>query len=374
MAFEVNVAIVGAGVVGLVAAAEVSARFKGVLIFEKNITFGTETSSRNSEVIHAGIYYPPGTLKARLCVEGRLLLYEYCSRHGIPHRKIGKIIVASDDEETAHLEALRQRARDNGVGNLSLLSEGEVKRLEPNIRARAGLLSPSTGILSAHGFMDFLYRKARENGADFLFGAEVIGIEKSGPGYAVRVRDSEGVSKVTARAVINAAGLSSDRIAGLAGIPIDEVGYRLHYCKGNYASLSSRWRGNVSRLVYPPPERTGLGVHLTIGLDGRMRLGPDTRYVETVDYRVDEGIERGFFAAARKFLPFLEPQDVRPDFAGIRPKLQGPDEVFRDFIIAHEKGRGYPGFINLIGIESPGLTASPAIGRMVAQMVREIMG
>jgi len=373
MAFNANVAIIGAGVVGLAIAAEISARFKDVWVIERNATFGAETSSRNSEVVHAGIYYPQGSLKARLCVEGRTLLYELCAKHGIPHRRIGKIIVASDDRETAHLEALKQRAENNGVGDLSILSEAEVKRLEPNVHARAGLLSPSTGIISVHKLMEFLYQKARANGADFLFGAEVIGIERSGSGYALQIRDSEGISELAAQIAINAAGLGSDRIAGLAGIAIDEAGYRLHYCKGNYASISPRWHGKVSRLIYPPPEKTALGVHLTLGIDGRMRLGPNARYTEVVDYRVDKGIEREFFTTARQFLPFLELKDVQPDFAGIRPKLQGPDEAFRDFVIAHEVDRGLEGLINLIGIESPGLTASPAIARMVSEMAKEIL-
>lgn len=374
MAFELNCAIIGGGVVGLATAAEISARHPSTFLFERHATFGTETSSRNSEVIHAGIHYPPGSLKARLCVEGRRLLYELGSRRGIPHSRIGKIIIARTQSDMALLERLRDQGRENGVEDLSLLSARKVKELEPNVRAAGGLLSPSTGIVSAHGLMEFLYQRARGNGADFLFGAEVIGIERTGSAYNVRVRDSEGIAEIRARAVINAAGLSSDRVAELAGIAADQAGYRLHYCKGNYASLSPRCGGRVSRLIYPPPEKAGLGVHLTIGLDGRMRLGPDTRYVESLDYRVDRGIEADFFSAARPFLPFLQPQDVRPDFAGIRPKLQGPDDPFRDFVIAHEDGRGLPGLINLVGIESPGLTASPAIGRMVAGMVMEILG
>ena len=373
MSAEIDVAIIGAGVVGLAVASEISQRGKSVFVFERNRTFGQETSSRNSEVIHAGIYYPEDSLKAKLCIEGNALLYDLCKTHHIPHKKLGKIILATSEDEVDKLDIIHKQAQKNGVSDVCFLSRSDIKQLEPNVEGKAGILSPSTGIISAHGLMEFLYRRARAAGTEFLFGAEVIGIEKTGSGYAVRIRDSEGVSEITARAVINAAGVSSDRVAALAGIPVDEAGYRLRYCKGNYASLSSRCWGRVSRLIYPPPERAGLGIHLTIGLDGRMRLGPDTRYVGTVDYRVDAGIERDFYALARRFLPFLEPHDVRPDFAGVRPKLQGPLDPFRDFVIAHEYGRGFPGLINLVGIESPGLTASVAIGRMVAQMVREVL-
>lgn len=369
MSLEIDIAIIGAGVVGLAIAAELSERHSGVFVFERNAAYGSETSSRNSEVIHAGIYYPQGSLKAKLCVEGRRLLYESCAKHRIPHRKLGKIIVATSEEEVGQLEAIREKAQKNGVDDLRPLSRAELKTLEPNIEAKAGLLSPSTGIISAHSLMDFFHKKARESGADFIFGAMVIGLEPKGSGYTVRIRDSEGISEFTARVVINAAGLDSDKVAGFAGVDITKAGYRLHYCKGNYASLSPKWRGYVSRLIYPPPEHAGLGVHLTLGLDGRMRLGPNTRYVDAIDYKVDESVEDVFYRSAKKFLPFLEPKDVRPDFAGIRPKLQGPTDDFRDFVITHEEKRGLPCLINLVGIESPGLTASPAIGRMVAEMV-----
>jgi L-2-hydroxyglutarate oxidase LhgO len=372
MLAEIDVAIIGAGIIGLATAREIAQGEKGVFVFEKNRTFGLETSSRNSEVIHAGIYYPEDSLKATLCVEGKNLLYKLCDKHNIAYKKSGKIIVAADENETNWLKELYEQGRKNGVDDLVLLSRTEVKKLEPNIEARAGLLSPSSGIFDSYTLLKFLYSQAREKGAEFVFDTEVIEIERAGAKYKVRIKDRDGISVFVAHAVVNCAGLNSDRIAQLAGIDIDKAGYKLHYCKGEYFSLDSKYRNLVSRLIYPVPEQVGHGIHWRQGLDGRMLLGPSAHYVETIDYAVDETYKQYFYNSAKRFLPFVELEDLAPESAGIRPKLQGPEEDFRDFVIAHEEKAGFPGLINLIGIESPGLTAAPAIARYVGRMAAEL--
>jgi len=372
MPIEVEVAIIGAGVVGLAIAAELSQQEEGVFVLERNRTFGLETSSRNSEVIHTGIYYPEGSLKARFCVEGNRLLYEFCQKYGVDHRRLGKIIVATDDDEVGELEELYQQGLRNGIDDLRLLSRKEVKELEPNVEATAGMLSPSTGILDTHSLMRFLYGLARERGADFVFDTEVTSIRKTGSKYKVRIRDRDGTSSFAANIVINSAGLNSDTIAQIAGIDLTRANYKLHYCKGEYFILNLPDGAPVSRLVYPLPEQAGKGIHVSLSLDGSVKFGPNARYVDELDYKVDETQKAAFYQSVRRFLPRLRLEDLEPDFAGIRPKLQGPGGAFRDFVIAHEEARGLPGLINLIGIESPGLTAAPAIARYVARMVREI--
>jgi len=369
MLAEIGVAIIGAGAIGLATAREIAQGNEEVFVFEKNHTFGLETSSRNSEVIHAGIYYPEDSLKARLCVEGKNLLYELCRKRNIAHKKCGKIIVAADEGEVTWLEELCEQGRKNGVADLVLLSRTEVKKLEPNIEARAGLLSPSSAIFDSHNLLKFVYAQARERGTDFVFETEVIGIERTGAKFKVQIRDRDGISDVVARVILNCAGLNSGRIAQLAGIDIARAGYRLHYCKGEYFSLDSKYRNLTSRLIYPAPEQAGHGIHWRQTLDGRVLLGPSAHYVEEIDYSVDGTHKQYFYDSAKRFLPFLQLEDLAPESAGIRPKLQGPGEDFRDFVIAHEEKIGFPGLINLIGIESPGLTAALAIARYVRTMM-----
>jgi L-2-hydroxyglutarate oxidase LhgO len=365
---EIDVAVIGAGVIGLATAHEIAQGRKEVFVFEKNRTFGLETSSHNSEVIHAGIYYPEDSLKARLCVEGKNLLYDLCDRHNIPCKKCGKLIVAADENEIHWLEELHEQGRKNGVDDLVLLSGTDVKKLEPGIEARAGLLSPSSGILDSHNLLRFLHSQAREEGTEFVFGTEVIGIEKASAKYKVHIRDRDGISAFVAHVVVNCAGLNSDRIAELAGIDIDKSGYQLHYCKGEYFSLDSKYSDLISRLIYPVPEQAGHGIHWRQALDGRVLLGPSAYYVEAIDYSVDETHKEYFYSSAKRFLPFVELKDLAPESAGIRPKLQGPDDGFRDFVITDEEKAGFPGLINLIGIESPGLTAALSIARSVGRM------
>ncbi len=371
MLTEIDIAIIGAGVVGLATAREIAKDKKEVFVFEKNRTFGLETSSRNSEVIHAGIYYPEDSLKAKLCIEGKILLYKLCDKHNIAYKNTGKIIVATDENEIGYLEKLYAQGRKNGVDDLVLISRTELKKLEPNVEARAGLLSPSSGMFDTHNLLKLLYSQAREKGAAFVFGTEVIGIKKSGSKYKVQIKDREGTSTFVAHVVVNCAGLNSDRIAQLAGIDIAKAGYKLHYCKGEYFSLDSKYKNLVSRLIYPTPEQAGYGVHWRQALDGRVLLGPSAHYVEAIDYAVEETYKQYFYNSAKRFIPLINLVDLTPESAGIRPKLQEPGEAFRDFVIAHEEKAGFPGLINLIGIESPGLTASPAIARYVGRMVDE---
>lgn len=371
MPHDVDVCIIGAGVVGLAIAHELSAPGRRVFVIERNRSFGLETSSHNSEVIHAGIYYPDGSLKARFCVEGNPLMYRLCQEWGINHRRAGKIIVAADAAETDEIGRLHQQGLRNGVSDLSLVSRGEVKRLEPKVEAVAGLLSPSTGILDAYGLMRAFQGRAQERGVDFVYNAEVSGIEKTAGGYRVSVKAREDVESFTAAIVVNAAGLFCDRIAALAGIDTAKAGYRIHFCKGEYFAIDPAVGHLVDRLIYPVPEQAGKGIHISVNLEGHMKLGPNVKYVDKIDYGVDEGDRELFYRAAHRYLPVIQLEHLSPDFAGVRPKLQGPGDTFRDFIIRDEADRGLPAFIDLIGIESPGLTSSPAIARYVTALVNE---
>lgn len=359
-----DITIIGAGIIGLAIAAEIARPDLNIFILEKNLTHGNGISSRNSEVIHGGMYYPAGSLKAALCVAGRPLLYEIAAGNNIPHNKIGKLIVATEQEEIAEIESLHQNAQNNGVTSTELISARRIAQMEPNIRSCAALYSPETGIISAHDLMNYFLSKAQNQKAQLVNCTEVVRIEKEANCYRVFTQDPDGnIFDFSSAVVINAAGLESDTIANLVG-----GGYHLHYCKGDYCSISGVKKSMVKRLIYPVPVKNhvGLGVHLTIDLSGRLKLGPDTAYISRAeDYAVAPAKARLFYQSARKFLPFLQEENVNPDMAGIRPKLQGPNDSFHDFIIRED----LPGFINLVGIESPGLTASPAIARLVKKML-----
>jgi len=375
MKYEADIVIIGAGVIGLAIAAQVSSQDRAVYVLERNKTFGLEISSRQSEVIHAGIYYPGGSLKARACVEGNAALYQLCDQYGIGCKKLGKLIVATAQDELDELDRLREQGIRNGVTGLKMLSKSAVDEMEPNVMAIATLYSPSTGIIDSHALMSFYLAKATENGANVAYKSEVTGIEELSDGYRVTVKEEAGTFPFTTKVVINCAGLSSDEVAEMAGIDIIEAGYKLHYCKGQYFSVGNGKNRLVNRLIYPTPQPkdAGLGVHVTLDLEGRMRLGPDTHYIDQIDYSVDERQKTVFYQSAKQFLPFIEYDDLEPEMAGVRPKLQGPGDDFRDFVIEHEAERGLPGFINLIGIESPGLTSSPAIARIVADMIDKVL-
>jgi len=364
---EVDIVVVGAGVIGLAAAVELAHRNPAaqILLVEKNRGYGQEVSSRSSEVIHAGLYYPPGSLKARFCAEGNRLLYEFCTQYRIPHRCTGKLVTATVAEEAVDLQKLYQKAIGNGV-EVDYLEAGQVKKMEPHIQAVAAVFSPATGIIDSHRFMYALYHMARQNGVTALFNSPLHNIEVLANSYIlVFARE-----RIKSRVVINCAGLHSDVVAAMAGFDIDETGYRLHYCRGEYYRLRRRYE--FAHLVYPLPEKNGLGIHLTLDLQGGQRLGPDTRYVDTIDYSIDDSYKEKFYFAARRYLPWLEMEDLQPDYAGIRPKLQTEGGEFRDFVINEESCHGLPGFINLIGIESPGLTSALAIARYAAKLVENM--
>ena len=377
--FSVDAVVIGAGVVGLAIAARLSAAGREVVVVEKNDSFGRETSSRNSEVIHAGLQYPPGSLKARLSVRGNRILYDICTRQGVPHRNTGKLVIAVDEDEEAGLHALKATAERNGVEGLRVIGRAEIERMEPHITAPAALYVPSTGIVDAHSLMASFAQNAREHGSELVYRATVRGIERLSDGYRVSGVDASGERfDLRATVVVNSAGLWADAIAALVGIDIDAAGYRQHFAKGDYFSVAPARTGLVSRLVYPVAatgaERAGTRIHLTIDLSGRMRLGPDAVWLpdswrENPTYQVDESRREVFWQSARRYLPWLEPSDVAPEGAGVRPRVFGPGQPQPDFIIRHETERGLPGFVNLIGIESPGLTSSPAIADYVADLL-----
>lgn len=366
-----DVIVIGAGVVGLACAAELAARGRSVIVVERGTRVGEGISSRNSGVIHAGIYYPRGSLKAELCIEGRELLYARARARAIGHRELGKLIVAVDSCEVAALEALRDRAHDNGAREVHMLEGREVAALEPNVRAVAALSSPRTGIIDTHALVESYRAEALAHGAWLSLASEVIALEPQRD-HALRVttRAPSGErTTVSAEHVVNAAGLGAPEIAGLAGVPIDAAGLTQHLCKGDYFKLASRHRALVSRLIYPVPAHAGLGVHLTLDLDGGLRAGPDTEYIAALRYDIDAGKRASFGAALRRYAPAVRDEDLEPDYAGIRPKLQGPGEAFRDFAIERATAYGAGGLVNLLGIESPGLTASGAIARRVAALL-----
>lgn len=369
-----DIAIVGAGVVGLALAAEITERFprSSLVLFERHPGFGRETSSRNSEVIHAGIYYPPGSLKATLCVEGNRLLYEFCRKYDVPYRRPGKVIVAGSRQEAETLTNLYERGIGNGVAGLFLMSAAELSRLEPEIQADCALYAPSTGVVDTHILMQRLEAVALTGRAVIVYRHEVTGLECDSKHNTLRFSGPDGREEtIECGWIVNSTGLSADRMAAAAGIAIDQAGYRIHLCKGEYFSLSPQYTGRIRHLMYPPPyaDDRGLGIHLTTSLDGRLRLGPNALYVDTLDYSVEPGHALCFYDALKDYLPFMRLEDLQPDTAGIRPKLQAQGMPVRDFVICRETQRGRDRLINLIGIESPGLTACLSIARMVADMI-----
>ncbi|MCB8815177.1 NAD(P)/FAD-dependent oxidoreductase [Desulfosporosinus shakirovi] len=371
---KVEILIIGAGVIGLAIAAELSKQFDdgSVVLLERHSKFGQETSSRNSEVIHAGIYYPTGSLKAQLCVEGNQKLYQFCHEWEIPHKRIGKLIIARNEEEIPALESILAQGRKNGVNDLELLDKDQITKLEPNIRAAAGLFSPSTGIIDSHKLMLRLEWLALAQGSIVAYNHKVIGINPKGHGYHVTYHNPAGqLESIHCRWLINCAGLNSDQIFSFLGINIDDIGYRIYPCKGEYFSVSNTKSALVSRLIYPPPlkDLKGLGIHATKALDGRLRFGPNAIYTETLHYDVNEDHAQEFYNAVNTYMPFLKPTDFHPDMAGIRPKIQAPGAPIRDFIVCHEVERGFEGLINLIGIESPGLTSSLTLAEMVKDLI-----
>jgi L-2-hydroxyglutarate oxidase LhgO len=368
---DIDVVVVGAGVVGLACAAALAARGDSVLIVERNALPGQETSSRNSGVIHGGLYYPATSLKSQLCARGRELLYARAARNGIAHRKIGKLVIASEPSEISALEALAEKARQNGVPGLQWLDQAEVQAREPALRAVAALLSPETGIVDPHALLADYRAEALAHGATLCLQTRVRSIEHIGTAYRVETEQCQTgeIATIGASSVVNAAGLEASEIARMAGVPVVELDYVHKLCKGDYFQVAPRIARLLKHLIYPLPVHAGLGVHLTFDTGGQLRAGPDTQYVSSVEYSVDPNKRVAFCAAVSRYLPVVTEDDFTPDYAGLRPKLQGPGQAFRDFVIEEASAYGLPRLINLLGIESPGLTASEAIGERVRELL-----
>jgi L-2-hydroxyglutarate oxidase LhgO len=361
----VECVVVGAGVVGLAVARALALAGREVLILDAAEGIGTETSSRNSEVIHAGIYYPAGSLMARFCVAGRRLLYAYCARKGVPHRNCGKLIAATNAQEDAMLAGIKRRAEANGVEGMQVLTAAEAIALEPALHCTSALLSASTGIVDSHAFMLALQGDAENAGAMPVFHSPVQRGRRVGGGIEIEVGGVEPMS-LRCRLLVNSAGLRAPGLAQrIEGMPADRVP-GTYYAKGNYFTLTGR--SPFSRLIYPVPVPGGLGVHLTIDLGGQARFGPDVEWIDTIDYTVDPQRADGFYAAVRKYWPALKDGALQPGYAGIRPKIVPKGAPAQDFVVQGPQTHGVPGLINLFGIESPGLTAALAIAEHVLEV------
>ena len=363
----VDCVVIGAGVVGLAVARALALAGREVIILEAAEGIGTGTSSRNSEVIHAGIYYPKGSLMARACVEGRRLLYDYCKEHGVPHRNCGKLIVATNGQESDLLQSIKGRAEANGVEGMQLLSGNAATQLEPNLRCTAALLSPATGIVDSHSYMLALQGDAENHGAMLAVHSPVTAGRAVDGGVELTVGGTEPMT-LRCRLVINSAGLyAPDVAAKIASMPSDKIP-TAYYAKGNYFTLTGR--SPFTRLIYPVPVPGGLGVHITVDLGGQAKFGPDVQWIDSIDYSVDPHRSDKFYDAVRKYWPGLEDGALQPGYAGIRPKIVPPGAAAQDFTITGPADHGVPGLIHLFGIESPGLTASLSL----AEHVRALAG
>jgi L-2-hydroxyglutarate oxidase LhgO len=362
---KVECVVIGAGVIGLAVARRLALAGREVIVLEAAEGIGTVTSSRNSEVIHAGIYYPAGSLMARMCVSGKRALYEYCADHGIPHRNCGKLIVATTPKETLRLQSIRAHAEANGVLDLQTLDGDDARALEPALNCDAALLSPSTGIIDSHAFMLALRGDAEDAGAAYAFHTPLLRAKAA----AGRIElDAGGDAPMTleCRLLVNAAGLGAPAVArSIDGMPIDLIP-PAYLAKGNYFSCSAR--APFSRLIYPVPEPGGLGVHLTLDMAGQARFGPDVEWVDAIDYAVDPARAERFYPAIRRYWPTLPDGALMPSYSGIRPKIVPPAVAAQDFLIQGPRDHGVAGLINLVGIESPGLTSSLAIADYVSEL------
>lgn len=370
--FDSELCIIGAGVVGLAIAAKLSEKYANVFVIEKHHLFGQETSSRNSEVIHAGIYYPKRSLKAKLCVEGKKKLYAFCKRYEVPYRNCGKLIVATNASEEPALNEIKQKANSNGVDDLQFLNQKEIQELEPNIKATKALFSPSTGIIESHSFMKQLETLFVNNGGQMVYHTEVTAISKNESGYQIQLKEADGTSfSFTSKRIVNSAGLESDLISNMLGMQDEKL--KINFCKGQYFKINPPKNRLLNRLVYPVPDPNmeALGIHVTVDLSKGVKLGPDVQYLENneYDYKVDLDSQKDFYQTVKKFLPWLELDDLSPEMAGIRAKIQKQGGPVTDFYIQEESAQGFSGFVNLIGIESPGLTASLAIADYVDSLL-----
>ncbi len=365
---QIDCVVIGAGAVGLAAARALALAGREVVVLEKEAAIGTGTSARNSEVIHAGIYYEPGSLKARFCVAGRKALYTYCASHGIGHRRCGKLIVATSPNQVAQLEQILAHGRANGVEDLHMISRAEALALEPRLNCAAALHSPSTGIIDSHGLMLAYRGDAEAHGAMLALESPVRAARVVAGGIELEVGPEAGdAMRILARTVINCGGLHAPDIAARIDGLLPQHVPKAYYAKGNYFTLAGR--APFSRLIYPVPEAAGLGVHLTLDLGGQARFGPDVEWIPAIDYSVDPRRCEGFYAAIRTYWPELPDNALQPAYSGIRPKITAPGEAARDFVIEGPEKHGVPGLVNLFGIESPGLTSSLAIADHVVKLL-----
>ena len=362
---KVNTLIIGAGIIGLSVARELSKEFEDVVLVEAEGTFGRHTSSRNSEVLHSGIYYPKGSLKAKLCVSGVQELYKFAKENNVPFENCGKLIVANNREELFILEELKSNGENNGVPDIQIINEFDCKKLEPQITAKYALKVPSTGIIDSHKLMQKLENEAENNGAFIVYDMKVISIDTLAEGYLVKFSNGEAF---IAKTIINCAGLHSDKIAEMVGIDIKRENLQLHWCKGEYYK-SSKIK-DINHLIYPVPDPNGvfLGIHLTINLQGEVRFGPNAYYVNKLNYEMDETYKPEFLKAINNYIK-IDDGSFHLDDCGIRAKLQKEGEQFRDFYIKEESEKGFPNFINCIGIESPGLTCCLTIADEVRKLI-----
>jgi len=361
---HVDCIVAGGGVIGLAVARRLAVAGLETLLLEREPAPGSQASSRNSEVVHAGLYYAPGSLKARLCVRGRRQLYRYCEERGVAHQRCGKLVVATADEEVGTLRRYVETARRNGVDDLALLTAADVARMEPAVRCVAGLWSPSTGILDSHGYMQALLGDLEAGGGYLACRAEVVGGRLAPHAHRVDVRQGGACSEYQARFLVNAAGLWSQALARrLTGLEAATIPTR-HLAKGHYFTL--RGGAPFRHLVYPVASGAGLGIHVTLDLAGGVRFGPDVEWIDEVDYAFDDSRRDAFAAAIRGYYPDLDAARLQPGYTGIRSKIAGAGEPAADFCIQGAATHGWPGLVNLYGIESPGLTASLAIADEVA--------
>jgi L-2-hydroxyglutarate oxidase LhgO len=363
---DIDTLIIGAGVLGLAIARSLAMNGHEVLVVEQHDTIGSETSARNSEVIHAGIYYPSNSLKARLCVQGKMLLYDHCESHGVPFQRIGKLIVASDQSQIQSLSSIKDHAVNNGVNDLHHLGQTALRNLEPQLGALAGLFSPSTGIIDSHAFMLSLQGEAESHGCQIAFNtvADIWHHLETG-GFKVHCTGSEPID-ISARNLIVSAGLHSSNF--LVRSDNEHSLPQTRFAKGNYFRLTGKVP--FSHLIYPVPEPGGLGVHLTLDMGGQARFGPDVEWVDTLDYEVDPHRSEQFYSAIRSYWPGLPDGSLEPDYSGIRPKLSGPGDPNADFEFWAPENHGMPGLVGLLGMESPGLTASLAIAEYVRGLLQ----
>ncbi len=362
---KVDAIIVGAGVVGLAVAARLSRLLKNVVVIDKNINFGEETSSRNSEVIHAGIYYPQESLKARLCVEGKNKLYDYCQQRHIPVNRMGKLLVAHGEQEEQFLKNTFELAANNGVDDLTWLSQKELKQCEPELSATAALLSPSTGIIDVHSYMQSLLAELEHNQGMFIGQTCFIKAEPCSTGFMVELNSQGQVSQLNCQYLINCAGLHSSKVAKNISTMPTALTPKIHWCRGHYFSYQGQ--SPFSRLIYPIPTENGLGIHASLDIGGQLKFGPDTQYIDEICYQFPQQLKQKFVDAIKPYFPRLEEDKLQPAYAGIRPKLQAEGEGFKDFVIQGNDQHGIKGLINLFGIDSPGLTSSLAIADYVVE-------